>query len=397
MMLLEQISQTDYHVEVIESLGDLQAITPEWQSFLENEVNGRNFFNDPVYISARLELEPQLEPWIIVLRRGGQICCIAPFYLHACHLKIEFSVIKLASLPIRRLTAFGGQFIVADDEDATHCFEIVFDLLSSQQSRFDLIYLENVPDTSPLWQYYRTASSSNSRFRFYLASSRIDIVHQIRFASTYDEFLKTLSYETRRKVRRYTRRLQNTAQVRLERIEQPDDVSHFLNQLDQIYRDTWQARVNGYTPRNTSECIRFFSQISRAGFLRSYVLANDGGPIAFALGYQYFGVYYFLETGYAQSWATFAPGIVLMHLFFEDLSLHETPDLLDFICGNQTYKQSFSNCRHGAGSFYVTLSKRWQLVLKMQQLLHFISRQVVRTLSFLRLERPFRKFFVVHH
>jgi CelD/BcsL family acetyltransferase involved in cellulose biosynthesis len=291
LMTIAPIQQTGYDVEVLESLGDLQAITPEWQQFLANGVSGSNFFNDPVHVLARLELEPTLAPWILVVRRDGQICCIAPFFLHASRLKIEFSVIKLASLPIRRLTAFGGQFVVADDADATRYFDIVFDYLWSQRSRFDLIFLEYLPETAPLWQYYRTVSSRDSRFRFYLASSRVDIVHQIRLPRTYDEFLKTLSYETRRKLRRYTRRLQNSAQVRLERIEQPDQVPHFLNQLDQIYRDTWQASINGYFARNTPEYIQFFSQISRAGLLRSYVLANDEGPIAFALGSQYNGVY----------------------------------------------------------------------------------------------------------
>src|SRR5688572_27906702 len=116
-MTLGQILQTGYDVEVLESLGDLQAITSEWQRFLANGVSGNNFFNDPIHVLARLELEPQLAPWILVLRRDGQICCIAPFFLDASRLKIDFSVINLASLPIHRLTAFGRQFIVADDAD----------------------------------------------------------------------------------------------------------------------------------------------------------------------------------------------------------------------------------------------------------------------------------------
>ena len=363
---------------------------------MAGRVNGNNFFNDPVQLLLHLELEPQLRPWILVLRRDGQICCIAPLFLHDTRLKVEFSVIKLASLPVRMLKACGGQFVLSATADAARCFQIVFEYLGSRSAEFGLIFLENIPVTDALWQYSHTASIRDSRFRFFLASSHIDSDHQIVFPRTHEDFLSSLSYETRRKVRRYTRRLQNTAHVRLERITEPDQVPHFLNQLDQIYRDTWQAKANGYYSRNAPPIIRHFSEMSRAGYLRSYVLASDDGPIAFALGYQYDGVYYFLETGYSQTWSDFGPGVVLMHLFFEDLFRHEKPGVLDFIGGDQPYKRSFSNSKHNVAYAYLVPPNRWRIVLRAQQLLHFLSRQVLRALDILRLDRAARKLLKNH-
>ena len=382
---------------MLDSLHELQAATSEWRDFLAEGVQGNNFFNDPSHILPRLELEPQLQPWILVLRRNGRICCIAPLFLHQTRLKLEFSVVTLASLPIRMLKTFGGQFVVAADADAASCFQIVFDRLWSRRADFGLIFLENVPVTSSLWEYAQTASNRDVRFRFFLASSSIDSDRKIVFPSTHDEFLSSLSYETRRKVRRYTRRLQNTAQVRLERITEPSQVPHFLERVDQVYRDTWQAKVNGFSSRNTPSYTKYFTQLSRAGLLRSYLLTNDDGPIAFALGHQYNGVYYFLETGYSQAWANFGPGIVLMHLFFEDLMRHEKPDLLDFIGGNQPYKQSFSNFQQGVASVYLVPPNRWRHLLSVQRLLHFVSRYAVCALTFLKLDRAARRLLYVHH
>src|SRR5262245_33573253 len=131
-MIVQQMHECGYELQVLESLSDVQAIVPEWQEFLAEGIQGSNYFNDPIKILAQLELEPQLAPWIVVLRRDGRICCIAPFILHTTRLKIEISVIKLGSLPVRMLRLFGGQFVVALDIDAARCYQSAFDCVWSQ-------------------------------------------------------------------------------------------------------------------------------------------------------------------------------------------------------------------------------------------------------------------------
>jgi len=127
--------------------------------------------------------------------------------------------------------------------------------------------------------------------------------------------------------------------------------------------------------------------------LRSYLLTLNDLPIAFALGYQYDGAYYFLETGFRQAWADSGPGTALMHLFFEDLFLHNSPKVLDFIQGDQTYKRSFSNRQRGTASLYVAPHNRWRTILWVQSLLHAMSRLAVRTLNALKIDRVLRKRF----
>lgn len=386
-----------YEIEVVDSLAELRALEPEWRQFLARGVTGDNFFNDPLYLLSRIELEPQLKPRIVVLRDNGRICSIAPFVLHNTHLKIEFSVIKLASFSVRMLKALGGQFVLAADVDVSCWFQQIFDCLWSRQSEFDLIYLENLPVPMPLWEYYCTISNRNLGFHSFLASSKVDVVHRIQFPQTHGEFLSSISYETRRKLRRYCRRLQNKERIRLERIHSPSQVPYFLEHLDHIYRETWQAKVNGFFSRNNLSYTQYFTKLSQAGYLRSYFLVINDTPVAFAIGHQYNGVYYFLETGYAQAWADFGPGIVLMHLFFEDLLHDNKPALLDFIGGNQRYKQSFSNSQHGVASVYIAMPNRWRHLLRIQQLLHFLSRQATRAVVALKLDSAARRLLSIHH
>lgn len=378
--------RSEFKIEVLDTLPALNAVVSEWQEFLEEGVTGSNFFNDPAHVIAQLELEPQTQPWVVVLRRGGKICCVAPFYLHGTHLKLELSVVALVSLPVRMLKLFGGQFVVAANVDSANCFHKVFEYLESHKSQFGLILIENVPASTALWGYLQSTSLGEARFRMFLASSQIDTDHQIQFPPNHAEFLSSLSYDTRRRLRRVTRRLQEKGQLRLERITEPGDVPTFLDGLDQIYRDTWQATAVGYTPRNTAAQIRYVSQISCAGYLRGYLLTIDGHPIAFALGYQYKDTYYFLETGFVRAWADSSPGTALIHLFVEDLFRHNSPALLDFILGDQDYKRSLSNSQHRTGSVYVVPSNRWRTVLWIQSLLHACSRWLIRALSTLNVD-----------
>jgi CelD/BcsL family acetyltransferase involved in cellulose biosynthesis len=150
--------------------------------------------------------------------------------------------------------------------------------------------------------------------------------------------------------------------------------------------------VNGYAPRNTQEYLRFLTHIAECGWLRSYALVVDEErPIAYVLAFQYDDVFYFLETGYLQSWKEASPGAVLTFLMLEDLFLDNRPHVVDFLIGDQSYKRSFSNRTQHAASVYLAPPNHWRLVLRAQAVLHKVSRVMVRSLEALHLDRPLRR------
>jgi CelD/BcsL family acetyltransferase involved in cellulose biosynthesis len=113
--------------------------------------------------------------------------------------------------------------------------------------------------------------------------------------------------------------------------------------------------------------------------------------MAFALGYQYDGVWYFMETGYAQRWSHFSPGAVLFHLFVEDFYRAARPSMLDFLAGNQDYKQSFGNAQTEVSSIYLVPWNRWRLILACQSALYALERWARSIVVTLKLDRPLRK------
>jgi CelD/BcsL family acetyltransferase involved in cellulose biosynthesis len=384
-----------YKIETVKTRAELRALEPQWRQFLTSGVTGSNFFNDPGHISLRLELEPQLTPWILVLRCGGRICCIAPFYLQETRLKIQSSVITLASLPVRMLKCFSGEFIVGFGDDAQQCFQRVFEALWQRRCDFGVVLLENLRLNAPLWRFCQSDSSCSRRFRPFLASSQVDKLHQASLPVTHADYIAQLNPRTRQRLRRQARKLCNDKNTQLEKFTTPKQVQPFLNQLDEIYRDAWQAQLTGYHRRNTEPQHRFLTGMAQCGWFRSYTLTADQQPVAYLLGYQHDGNYYYSEIGYRQQWADYSPGAVLTYLFLEDLFQDNRLKLVDFMVGDQPYKRSLSNLEQAAASIYLAPPNRWRLVLRMQQFLHFVARHAVRALTCLRLDRALRKHFKV--
>src|SRR5688572_1157906 len=232
-----------YKIEIVSTRAELRALEPEWRQFLSSGVTGSHLFNDPEHISLRLELEPRLTPWILVLRRGGRICCIAPFYLQETHLKIQFSVMQLASLPVRMLKAFWSEFIVGVGADAQECFQRVFEALWQNRWKFGVILLENLRLTTPLWSFCQSELSCRRRLRKFLASSQVDSLHQAHLPATHADYIAQLNPRTRQRLRRQARKLCNEKNAQLEKFTTPHQVYQFLNHLDEIYRDAWQAKL----------------------------------------------------------------------------------------------------------------------------------------------------------
>jgi hypothetical protein len=342
-------------------------------------------------LNCSCKRNPKLQPMIVVIRHGEQIRCVAPFLLQDTRLNIQFSVLTLAPLPVRALKLCGGQFIVSSEEEPASYYAAVFEFLWKNRSSFGLIFIENLDLRTPLWEFSHANFVRGRRFRLFLASSEIDKAHQIILPATHDAFMASLISKRRYTLRHYTRRLIKEHHAQLDRITDVQQVPAFLEHVDQVYRDCWQAEQNGYCSRNSRPQVRYFTAIAQRGWLRSYILHSDLGPLAYMLGYQYKGIYYFQETGFARTWSVGSPGTVLYHLLLEDLLRADSPDLCDFISGDQSYKKSFSNTQHEVVSIYLAPPNRWRVILALQSAAFAVERAVRQFLTALRMDRAVRK------
>ena len=224
-----------------------------------------------------------------------------------------------------------------------------------------------------------------------MASPCIERVHQIQLLPTYEAYLTSLGHDTRRSIRRKTRKLFNNDRPQVVKVTRADQIPALLTYLDEVFQNTWQAKTFGYQRRNTERQIKCFEQIARMGWLRAYVLIYDNCPIAFELGYQYGDTYYRQECGYDQKWADFGPGSVLMHLLIEDLFKENKPSLFDFGFGDALYKHNASNVGYDAASIYIVPANRWRHALTLQSILDAVEVQGRSLLTHIRLDNVVRR------
>jgi CelD/BcsL family acetyltransferase involved in cellulose biosynthesis len=381
-----------YEATIVRDRQALAALGAEWRAFLATPVTGRNFHNDPANVQAVLDANRRAAPFVVVVRRGGVIRCIAPFFTDRTQFKVRLSVLTLASLPIRLLKLFGDQFVCAEGEDARGAIGAAFAALADNRGGFDLVTFYNLDCSGRLFRHCTVPGTGGAPFRFVPASPKVEKVHQLKFvAADHDGYMKTLSPSTRQNLRRTTRKFFSDGKAELVKVTRPEQVPAFLAQLDEVCRNAWQGKTFGYRPRNTESFRSHFEQVARQGWLRSYVLTHDRRPVAFELGYQYAGTYYGQECGYDQEWSHAGPGSIVMHLVIEDLYKEDRPDLLDFGFGDAPYKRSFSNAEHDAISAYLVPDNRWRGVIGLQSALNFVFVQVQSALVKTRLDNVFRR------
>jgi CelD/BcsL family acetyltransferase involved in cellulose biosynthesis len=129
--------------------------------------------------------------------------------------------------------------------------------------------------------------------------------------------------------------------LQLERVDAPAQVPAFLRNAATVARQSWQQQRLGVRIDASRHRQAQLVDLAERGLLRSYLLHCGPEPCAFGLAYQFRGVYHAVETAYAQSFAHFSPGIVLLYLVLEDLMRHQPPRCLYFGIGDAPYKREF--------------------------------------------------------
>src|SRR5690606_34387907 len=102
------------------------------------------------------------------------------------------------------------------------------------------------------------------------AASEVDSLYRIDLPPTHENYMQSLSPKSRQNLRRTTRKLADGSDAKLVKVSAADQVPWFLDQLDSVFRNTWQAKKNGYVRRNSSADCQYFSEVASNGWLRSY-------------------------------------------------------------------------------------------------------------------------------
>jgi CelD/BcsL family acetyltransferase involved in cellulose biosynthesis len=371
-----------YEVRVLSGERELTAVAPAWEAL--RAAKDRPHVEqhlDWLLADARATREQRRRPMAIALFEGGNLAAIAPFSLRDWSWRCSLGYAKVASFPVALADLAGDDFVVPDDRDPPAAgaepasqagedgprapsgprarrTEALLEAIARADVPFDLFYLESLRVGSPLWEAIQRSAALRERFHVYVPTP--PSAHWlIRLPESFEAYVSKFGGKTRRKLTYAARKLEQEAggAIHVECIRAREDVPRFVRAVQTLSERSWQGTRLGQVVRATSEQIDALSLQAERGWLRSYLLSCKGEPVAFVLGSQEGGVYYYERIGYDPKWADFSPGKVLLLRLLEDLFKPHTgaerPRWLDFGSGDSEYKQLFGNEQYAEAHVYL--------------------------------------------
>jgi CelD/BcsL family acetyltransferase involved in cellulose biosynthesis len=287
------------------------------------------------------------------------------------------------------MTLFGDDFVYSKNADVDHCCSLVFDALHRED--FDLSILEGIDTDSRLWHYCATANGQPRGLRLVRSSRRTDKSFNLELPKSFAEYLATLGSSTRGSLKRRTKKLLADHSGKLIKVVLVDQVRSFLDDVDKIFRDSWQSKTYGEVKRNRDAEIARLEHVARQGWLSSYLLTSDLGPLAFQIGYRYGNTYYACDFAFARNYSSLGPGATLMYLMIEDLFRDDPPRVVDFRAGDSPQKRTFRGVPRDVGNYYVIPSNRWRHFVNAQRGLSEFESIVRTALVRMRLDDVLRR------
>jgi hypothetical protein len=177
----------------------------------------------------------------------------------------------------------------------------------------------------------------------------------IDFPADASEYWKKFSKKTRETLRSRVRKLGHE----VVKFTSVDEVPAFLRLAEEISKTSWQAKRMGLRISDSEDSRAYWGKVAGIGAFRSYVLRQGERPIAFMVGRQWEGRFYYEEAGYDLEFAKQSPGTVLQIRVIEDLIEHDTPQVLDFSFGDGEHKRMFGN-RQTSSAAVLVLRRSWR-------------------------------------
>ncbi len=336
-------------VEVVDLLDEfnnpISTIRSEWLELYERDADA-SIFHHPDYTSTELPFLPQssLPSLIVVCRRGKQIVGLGGLLPKVSRSKYVGGVGPNFKLHGYRLV--GNRFLTGADEQVQ---QVLLDAVTQEMIRRGARYLliEDVDQESSLLQLAR--SYQKRGYGIYSPTS-FQVRLKINLPRTSAEYFGKFSSKTRNTFKRKEKKLGAIKVVRCSNVEQ---VADFLRDAHQISENTWQTEQFGLRVKNDPCDLAQFTFLASQGALRSYLLYQDGTPMAFIIGNQHRGLYRYEEVGFDRKYHALSPGQVLLLKVLDDMFGDNPPECFDFGMGDADYKRMLANVETTAGNIWL--------------------------------------------
>jgi CelD/BcsL family acetyltransferase involved in cellulose biosynthesis len=272
---------------------------------------------------------------VAVVRSGsGAVAGVLPMVFHSQSLDYSVGERRVARSRFRVAGVLGSVPLIPDRAvEPSALMGGVLDAIPE----CDAVFMESLPAESP---YARLGDESSDLLAYAPVPSRTD--HLVRLEGSFATYMRKRSPKLRVNVERAFRTLAGSGSVELKCYREPADVDRLFADASHIRRRSWQFETLGALKKDGLQSSHdALAELARRELLRGYVLYAGGTPCAFAVGYQFHGVFFYSVVGYDADFARHSPGIALLYMMLEDLYAHDRPRMVSFGRGDDDYKRRF--------------------------------------------------------
>jgi hypothetical protein len=183
----------------------------------------------------------------------------------------------------------------------------------------------------------------------------------VRIQGGFKVYLEKFSSRRRQKLHHEIRKLEQhcAGNLRLSVITTVAELDAFVNAARLVSVASWQGTVLGQLIQPESVQRNLLLRLAERGWLRCYLLQSGDQPIAFVIGRQAQGVFYYDQVAHDAAWNVWSPGKVLLLKILDDLHGAGHFEWLDFRHGDAEYKRHYStHCYDEAGLLLVRATLR---------------------------------------
>lgn len=344
-------------VRTLQSIEEFKALEPHWRALHESSPEG-SLFNDFDYTWVWWATFQSLGKLCIdvVEDDQGALVAIAPMY------KTRTKLSRFFTLSTLRFIGRGSDVTPADlnvlfcvDNSAAEVAGKL--LLDKWQSDADVqrILLEELPEHS------RFFAMVHSNMPYLIEDAQIRWVADL--PSTWQDFIASLSRNTRKRIKHRRNRLAGAQTLRMDLCSSQSAKEEALAALITLHKERRHSKGDS-AAFSTENYIKFHESLLAATASRSliqFVTLRDGGEI---VGVEYLyrnkGVLLFNQTGFKPQYESLSPGHNMM-VFAIESAIDEGMHSIDLLLGDYQYKQSYASTQ--VKTMMVTHYSSWVLNL----------------------------------
>jgi CelD/BcsL family acetyltransferase involved in cellulose biosynthesis len=330
-------AMTRYTTRLLTSTADFASVAGAWNDLRLRQARPDLQLN-PEWLTLEAGSKPGAQPAALALYDGRDLVGLAPFILRPFNWEARIAYRKVASFPVR-LADLCGELPLCPDDPAA--YEILFRDAARHGLPFDMMYLEALPVDSGLYRAI-AGLGKDAAVRSYLP--RPPQPHWLlKLEDSFEAYLKTFHAEKRGKLKRRIKKVEkdHPGKMRCETITRAGQIPGFLAQVEKLSAISWQGTRLQQVVKDSDDERRKLERHAERGWMRSYLLHVGDQCIAFVIGAQESGTFYYERIGYDPAWSAYSPGIVLLYKLLEDLHAKDRPAWLDFGTGDNTYKRMY--------------------------------------------------------